>query len=268
MGRGAGLLALLLIAGPPARLPAQVAANRASLYLHPTDVRDARAVWVNPAGLAVLYHAAVYLDLTVRNPGDAGRLEQVAAGFSSRGLGFSYQRDNFAGGPVAHTYRLGVAGAASGLAAGAAVAYYRGEATATGWDLGVVYAARPSVTVGGVLANIGRPGVRGVDLPFTAVPAVTVAPVGPSLALSVHARLTSDSVLGYAFGARWTSRGRLPVALLARLDTDGGMRRAAFAFGVSVGLDETVGAVVTASGDLRAVDAASLYGVVFRSLGR
>src|SRR5213076_1672503 len=34
----------------PAVAGAQVVPNRATLYLHPSDVTDARAVWVNPAG--------------------------------------------------------------------------------------------------------------------------------------------------------------------------------------------------------------------------
>ncbi|HEX9611221.1 MAG TPA: hypothetical protein VF978_04980 [Gemmatimonadales bacterium] len=263
------VLAALLAAGPSARpIAAQIATNRSALYLHPTDVADARAIWVNPAGLAVSYHASIHVDLTVRDPGPDGRLGQVTGGFSSRGLGFAYQRDVFAGRAVAHTYRLGLAGASKGLGAGVALAHYRGDGQATGWDLGVVYAARRYLTAGAVVANIGRPSVRGVQLPVTIVPAVTVTPLGPALALSAHAHVTTDSVLTYAFGARWSGRARVPVALLARLDTDGQLRRAAFAFGVAVGLRDVVGAVVTMSGDLGAVDAASLYGVVFRPLDR
>ena len=268
MGGWAVGVIVLLAAHPPIRLSAQVAPNRAALYLHPSDVADARGIWVNPAALAVFHHASIHLDLTVRDPGPGGRLAQLTGGFSSRGLGFSYQRDVFAGSAVAHTYRVGLAGASRGLSAGAAVAHYRGDGQATGWDVGLAYAARRSVTLGAVVANLGRPSIRGVRLPVTWVPGVTVTPLGGVLAVSAHAHVTVDSVLSYAFGARWSSRSRVPVALLARLDTDGHWRRAAFAFGVAVGLRDVVGAVVTTPGDLRAVDAASVYGVVVRPLDR
>ena len=263
-GRAAPVLAALT-AWLPALVTAQVATNRAALYLDPTAVADARALWVNPAGLAVLYNATVHLDVTVREPGARGRLRQITAGFGSRGLGFSYQRDRFARDSVAHTYRLGLAAGTGGLAGGIVWAYYRGiGAKAAGWDVGVVYALHAAVTVGGVVANIGEPDVRGVELPLTFVPAVTVA--AREFSGSAHARLTGDSVLGYAFTVRWNARTPAPLGLVARLDTDGGMRRAAFAFGLSVGIRDLVGAVLTTSGDVRSVDAASLYGVVTRPL--
>jgi hypothetical protein len=267
-GQAGVLLAIFLPAQPPARLPAQVVPNRAALYLHPTDVADARAVWVNPAGLAVLRHASVHVDLTVREPGPAGRLRQVTAGFSSRGLGFSYQRDLFEGGFRAHTYRVGLAGAAGGFAAGGAIVVHRGDTRATGWDIGAVYTLRPSVTLGGLIANIGEPDVRGITLPLTATPGVTVAPLGPSLVLSAHALVTRDSVLGSALGIRWSAGTRVPIGLLARLDTDRKLHSVAFAFGLSVGRQDMIGTVITTPGDVRAADAASLYGVVSRPLGR
>jgi hypothetical protein len=217
--------------------------------------------------MAARYHASVHLDITVRDPGARGRLGQLTAGFSSRGLGFSYQRDLFDRDSVAHTYRLGFAGGARGLAGGLAAAYYRGlGAKATGWDAGVVYALHTSITVGGVVAIIGEPDVRGVELPLTLVPGVSVAPFGPTISGSAHAHLTRDAAVRYAFSVRWSGPARVPVGLLARLDTDGRLRRESFAFGVSVGAQNLVGTVVTTSGDVGTADAASLYGVVSRSL--
>ncbi|MGH7699294.1 MAG: hypothetical protein ACREMJ_02070 [Gemmatimonadales bacterium] len=267
-GRAGAVIAGLLAAGTPALLASQVAANRAVLYLHPTDVADARAVWVNPAGLAVLRQASIHLDLTVRDPGEQGRLRQVTAGFSSRGLGFSYQRDAFDAGVTGHTYRLGFAGAEGGFAAGFAAALYRGDASATGWDVGLVYALHQAVTIGGAVSNLGEPDVRGARLPVTFVPGATVAPLGPPLALSGHALITRDSVSGYAFGARVSLEWPAPVAALVRLDTDRSLRRAAFAFGISVGTQDILGAVLTAPGDLGTPDAVSVHGLVIRPLAR
>ncbi|HEV8264444.1 MAG TPA: hypothetical protein VGQ06_05795 [Gemmatimonadales bacterium] len=265
----AGLLAcaLLVAAHASGRLSAQVAPNRATGYLHPTDVRDARALWVNPAGLGTVTEASVYAELVVADPGAKGRLQQLSAGFNSRGLSFGYQRDVFEGGVRGSTYRLGLGGASEALAGGFAVAYYRGNTKGTGWDLGLTYAVAPALTIGGVLANIGQPRVRGLKQRVTMVPGFTWRPLGVAAALSAHSRVTPDSVIGYAFGLGWQGdrNGRLPVAVFARLDTDGGLRRGAFSLGVSIGGPDRVGTVISTPGDVSGVDAVSLYGLSTRN---
>jgi hypothetical protein len=262
------LAAVCLTGSPPVRLTAQVAPNRATAYLHPTDVRDARALWVNPAGLALVREASVYAELAVADPGAQGRLRQLNAGFNSSGLSFGYQRDIFDGGRRGHTYRLGIAGASEGLAGGFAVSRYSGDTKGTSWDLGLAYVWTPALTVGGVIAHIGQPVVRGVEQRLTFIPGATWRPLGPAAAFSAHAQITRDSVVAYAFGVAWQSVGgaaRLPVSVFARLDTDGGLRRGAFAFGFSIGGADRVGAVMSTPGDLSGVDAASLYGLSTRA---
>src|SRR5207247_2330363 len=121
---------------------AQVAPNNATLYLHPTDVSDARALWVNPAGLGHFPEASVHLDLTVGDPGAKGQLRQLTLGLNSRGLSLGYQRDLFSSGRRGHTYKLGYAAGRGGLAAGFATALYRGGTSGTGWDVGSPRPAR------------------------------------------------------------------------------------------------------------------------------
>jgi len=142
-----------------ATVAAQAVANRATAYLHPTDVIDARAIWVNPAGLAGLTMASVYLDLTVGQPGGRGRLRQLSGGFDSRGFAFSYQRDILDGGGRGHTYKVGLGGGNGPLAAGFGMALYRGDTKGTGWDLGLRYVPSRAVRVGGAILNIGEPSV-------------------------------------------------------------------------------------------------------------
>jgi len=261
-------LALLFLAAGAAT--AQVVPNRATRYLFPTDVTDARALWVNPAGLGRVVEASVHLDLTVGDPGATGRLRQLSAGFNSRGLSLGYERDVFDGGVHGHTYRIGFAIGHHRIAGGAAAALYRGAASGTGWDLGFLYDPLPTLSVGGAIQSIGRPEVRGETLPVTYVPAATARLLGPRVALSAQGRLASDVVLGYAFAARVGLRegSRRPVRLLARLDTDRSLKRAAFAFGLSVGADDVLGTVATTPGDVSRVDALSLYGVSTRRLKR
>lgn len=263
------LTAVLLTAQPLNRLTAQVAPNRATAYLHPTDVRDARAIWVNPAGLAVLREASVYAELAVSDPGARGRLRQINAGFNARGLSFGYQRDVFDAGLRGHTYRLGIAGAAEGLAAGLAIAHYRGSgAKGTGWDIGATYDWLQGLTVGAVATNVGQPSIRGVRQRLTFVPGATWHPaMARALGLSMHARITTDSVAAYAFSVAWrsgTEASRWPVGVIARLDTDGGLRRGAFALGLSIGGADRLGLVASTPGDVSTVDAASVYGLSTR----
>jgi len=259
-----------LTAQPPNRLTAQsVAPNLATGYLFPTDVRDARAIWVNPAGLGLTREASVYAELGVGEPGSRGRLRQINAGFNSRGLSLGYQKDFLDNGVRGTTLRLGLAGGARGLAAGFAVARYGGSgANATGWDLGVTYAALAQLRVGLVAANLGQPIVRGLRQHFNFIPGLTWHPGPiPAIAFSTSAHITTDSVLSYAFGLSWrttSTSSRWPIEILARMDTDKGLRRGAFALGVSIGGENRGGAVITSPGDVSHIDGASVYGLVTR----
>ena len=272
-GRLGLFAAVLLTVSPSARSTAQVAPNRASAYLFPTDAHDARAIWVNPAGLGTVREASIYAELAVGDPGARGRLRQIDAGFNSRGLSFGYQRDIFDNNVRGNTYRIGLAGGSGGLAAGVAFTYYRGTgAHSSGWDAGVTYTLYPGLTLGVVGANIGQPVVRGLGQRLTYVPGATWHPAPlAALGLSAYARITPDSVVAYAFGLSWhtpwSTAGavrRWPIEVLARLDTDGGLRRGAFAFGLSIGSQDRVGIVATTPGDVSRVDEASLYGASAR----
>ncbi len=259
------LLSFLAIAGR-----AQVAPNRTTRYLYPTEVSDARALWVNPAGLGRFEEASVHLDLTVGDPGASGRLRQVTFSVNSRGLSFGYQRDLFDGGVRGGTYRVGFAAGRGGLAAGAAAALYRGGRSSSGWDLGVMYDCAPVLTVGGVIENLGQPRVRDSTLRISYVPSATLQLLGRRVALSGLGRFTSDGARGYAFGARATLRQgtTLPLGLTARLDTDRSLHRAGLTFGFSLGGADLAGLVATTPGDAGRIDALSLYGVSTRRFTR
>ena len=256
-------LPLLLLA---TRTLAQAAPNTTTRYLFPTDVRDARALWVNPAGLGVFPEASVHLDLTVGDPGASGKLRQLTFGLNSRGLSLGYQRDLFSDHKRGHTYRVGVATGHAGLAAGLAAALYRGTGSGTGWDVGILYDWTPALAVGGAIQNLGRPLVHDSTLRVTYVPGATLQLAQRRIALSALSRLTTDGVAGYAFGLRGTLRSgsTLPIGLLARLDTNRSLHRGGFAFGVSVGRDDAAGLVATTPGDVSGIDALSLYGVSTR----
>jgi hypothetical protein len=263
-GRATAIAALAGFALFAPSLPAQAVPNRATGYLTAADVSDARALWVNPAGLATHHEASIHLDLTVRQPGARGQLGQITTGFNARGLSFGYQRDNLPSGIHGHTYRLGLAGAYNRLAAGMAITAYRGGTKGTAWDVGARYDWRPQVSFGGAIRNLGRPTVRGVREDVTFVPATTIRMAGELLAVSLQATLGPAATRGYTLEARAQLPGRAGVGLLGRVDADRSWRRRALVFGLSVGRLDQVGLVGSTPGDFSQIDAASLYGVSSR----
>jgi hypothetical protein len=242
-----------------------VASNRAVAYLYPTDVGDARALWVNPAGLGRHSEASLHWDITVGNPGSGGRLRQLTLGFNSRGLSLGYQRDVFDAGVRGHTYRLGLGAGHGGVAAGLAVAIYRGGTKGTGWDFGVVHEPNRRIALGASVGNVRQPVVRGTRQIATFIPGVTVKPFGTLFAFSALGHFTSDAVLGYSLGARLQAADPVPLGLLLRLDTDGGLRRAALVVGASFGGQDLVGAVASMLGKSDRLDPVEFYSVTSRS---
>jgi hypothetical protein len=258
------LLAPLALGGRA--ISAQVAANRATDYLFPTDVNDARALWVNPAGLGQWRRASVHLDATVGDPGAHGQLEQFTAGFETGGLSFGYQRDALDSSGAGHTYRGGLAVGNRSFAVGTAVAVYRGNTKGSGWDVGAVYRIGPA-TVGGVVRNILQPKVRGILQRVTFVPSVTLGGNG-IFSLSAEGRITPDSSLGYAAGARLATPGRKSIGLFARIEADRSFRSTGWTFGLSIGRSDVLGAVASTERTESGVTALDLYGVSTRSAGR
>lgn len=226
---------------------------------------DARALWVNPAGLGREHEASIFADVTFEDPGSEVRLSQLTLGLNSRGLSFGYQRDMFEGGVTGHTYRLGLGAGRNGLAAGLAASIYRGGTKGTGWDFGVVYEPVPQVALAGVVMNVMQPVVRGELQPATYIPSIAFKPFGPVVTLSSEGRFTSDSVVGYTLDGRITTGGRLAVALTVRLDADRSFSRTAWVLGLSIGGRERLGTTASIPRDIDRVNEANLYGLVSRT---
>jgi hypothetical protein len=73
-------------------------------------------------------------------------------------------------------------------------------------------------------------------------------------------------VVGYSLGARarLADAPRLPLALLARIDTDRALHGAGFALGFALGAQDFAGLVATTPGNFGRIDALDLYGVSTR----
>ncbi|HTY05711.1 MAG TPA: hypothetical protein VMC86_04265 [Gemmatimonadales bacterium] len=262
MSRRAIALAALLVV--PAGLGAQVAVNRSTTYLMPSDVQDARAIWVNPAGLGVQSQASIYFDLTASDPGSRAQLRQLNLGFNARGLSFAYQRDQFSGGTRGSTYKMGFGVGEGRLAVGAAAALYRGDTKGTGWDLGASFKAAHPLVLALVVGNIGQPSVRGVEqrIRYTASGTLQVA---PGFGVAALAAADPRGMQAYGLAAHAGFDWSFPVALVARLDTDQKFRRQQFALGISIGGTNQLGVIATAPGDISSVNDLTVVGVATRT---
>jgi hypothetical protein len=122
---------------------------------------------------------------------------------------------------------------------------------------------------------LGQPVVRGLQQRANLIPALTWHPARTGAAgafsLSTHARVTPDSVAAYAFGLSWRTppsafgrSARWPLEVIARLDTDGDLRRGAFVLGISLGGADRLGIVASTPGDVSKIDGLSVYGLATR----
>ncbi len=165
------LLAAALLTFPAlAPAAAQFRTARSGDYLFAASVQDARALWVNPAGLAVLFEASIMGEVLVaRNENDDHSLAQITAGFNSRGFAFAFRRDRFDDSTAGNTWRFGGSRAFRKVTVGASFTIYAGDVDQREVDLGIRLLLAPTLQVGAVLRHIGEPVVRGVRLRPTGV---------------------------------------------------------------------------------------------------
>lgn len=242
-----------------------MAVNRNARYLFAADPGDARSTWVNPGALGLAGTISVYADFTLglEPPYETGSpVSQISLGFNSYFLAVAYQFDRLpdplgSGTVRGHAVRAVIWGQDGRVGAAGATTWYTGGDGGVGFDVGVVYRASGLLDLGGVLVNIGQPSVRGTDLRLRFRPAATIH-AGSTVGLQAQGEIGTDRLWGFAFGT-WLRLPLAPVQLTARLDTNGDLRRESFSFGLSLGGENRVGALMTAGGDLKVPDAMSFH---------
>lgn len=238
----AKVIVVLMAAGvlAVASLPAQVNRARSSDYLLTTTVQDARALWLNPAGLGVVPEASIMGEFLLDRDqiDDSFRLGQLTFALNTRGLSVGYQRDRFANDVRGDTYRFGMGLGFRGGALGAAFTLYRGTDTEDqDFDLGLRYRPNASIELGGVVQHLGRPEVRGVMLPLTVVGGASWSSPGGHLVLgadlSLAERIDESGLEADYIGAfRFSFQERLPLGLFGRieLESDAGFEQLTLGF--------------------------------------
>ncbi len=223
------------------RVTAQSVSARSQDYLFLTNVTDVRALWVNPAGLALVPEASILAELTFeRLEGDL-RVEQYAVGFNSRGVSFAYQRSRLVGEKPVSSLRTGFGFPFRGGSLGVAFSRYRQDSTKSyGVDFGLLYIPRVAVQLGLAVRHVGRPTVRGADLPVTTVGAaqMTLSFVQVTWETAAAETLEPDDS-GFDFthraGVRLALWKQLPVMLIGAVDLGSNVRIDRLNLGFSIG---------------------------------
>ena len=140
-------------AAAAARLTAQVLPAQPVRYLLTTDVADARALWVNPAGLARRLEASIGADIGAdRYSGGAMQLSQYSATIASRGLAGSWVHDRYPGVGSVNGYAVGAGLGDERFSGGITRRWYRGLVSLSAWDV----ALRAATANGVQLSIVGR----------------------------------------------------------------------------------------------------------------
>ena len=257
----------------------QAVRSRSGDYLFASTATDTRALWVNPAGLAVSIEASVLAEFVLERPVDGDlRLAQWSVGFNSRGFALSYQRDRFSEDPNTGAFRFGLALPFQRGAIGAAFTFYRGNtidsSTDRGIDLGARYRLLRPLELAVVLRNVGRPVLRDAPGPLTGLLSAAWHPLPGRLVVAAEAlaaeRLAASGYdVNYRGGLHLSLGRSLPVLIMGALDFSSSFSVNQWAVGVAVGRggDHVLGLV--SGGTVEPADRLermSLTGVASRSL--
>ena len=214
---------------------------RSQDYLFLTNATDVRALWVNPAGLALVPEASLFGEFTVRRSDGETRLEQYSLGFNSRGVALGYQRNRFEGESAVGIFRTALSVPFRGGTFGMAASRYRQDSTKSyGADLGVIFVPSVQVQLGLAIRHIGRPSVRLEKLPVTTVGAAQlttsiVQVAWETLAAERLAPSQSGFDVTHRAGARVAIPARTPVILLGSVELGSNIRINRFHLGFSIG---------------------------------
>jgi hypothetical protein len=239
-------------------------------------VDDARATWVNPAGLGWVPEASVLGEVLVDRSTGSLHLDQYTLGLNSRGLGLSYMRDR-----SRDTMSIGVVRLALGVpmgegALGAAYTIYS-KTHDQGFDLGLRYPVLAGLDVGVVVRDLSRPQPAPSEplTPISAVAGATWDVVARQVSVSAEALAverpgpTSGFDWGFRGGFTVSANRPWPLALIAaaQVDEEGSLRQ--WSLGLMIGRLDRVGLIAGAlpATGLGSVDRFSAVGVASRRPG-
>ena len=243
---------------------AQVIPAQPARYLLTTDASDARALWVNPAGLARLPEASIGADLTEDHffPGGA-RLSQYGLSLAGHGIAGSWFHERFPPGQSLNAYAVGIGLGDEQFSAGTARRWYSGATAGSAWDAAtrvtVAYGAQLSL----VARNLGSPRLFDSTYWATLVPGASVSLFAGALHLGGEWEVAPHAWRSIAYRAGGSVALGYGLALLLRADLTAGFKRRGLVVALSFdGSGSRAGAFALLSGGANEVDAVGLSGAL------
>lgn len=222
--RGLALAAALGGTAAAGRLAAQVLPAPPARYLLTTDVEDARALWVNPAGLARRLEASIGADIGAdRFSGGEVQLSQYGATASSRGLALSWIHDRYPGGGAINAYAVGFGLGDERFSGGVTRRWYRGLVGYSAWDVALRTETGYGVQVSLVGRGLGAP----LDPSYqpTLVPGAAVSLLDGAVRLGGEWEVATHRWHSQEIRAGGTVSLGSALALTARADLTAGLKR-------------------------------------------
>ena len=254
LGLWAAALAMAAAGARPAA--AQLYPALAQRYLLTTDVRDERAIWVNPAGLARRIGASLAADVTAERDAGARRVAQFGVSFLSRNLGFGWKRDRYPGGTGASTYAVGAGMGDDALSAGVLRRWNQGGQGS--WDFALRGHATATLDLSLVWRDVGSPLVRDTVYRSRFVPAAGLRLAGGRFLAGVEEDVSPGlGALGQVRAGATLALGPVVVSVRGAFAGSAAGRGLAIAIGLEGASyrGDLVGLVPSGPGGLRTIGA-------------
>jgi hypothetical protein len=216
-------------------------AARSSDYLFITNATDARGLWVNPAGLGMLPEASLMAEMTLERMGSQFRVEQYVIGFNTRGISVGYHRTRFEDDEAAvGQFRVGASLPIRRGALGVTVSRYQQDSTSSrAFGAGLLFMPSPTFQLALTTRNIGRPLVRGVNMPINILGGAQFTSGRFQLAAEAHAAERPGDESGFDFTYRAGGQAYMPlsfpIVIVAALNLGTNFRIDQLHLGVSIG---------------------------------
>jgi hypothetical protein len=227
-------LAVLLLCAATVQVrtvAAQSAVTQPQRYLLGVDAMDARALWVQPAGLSGRREASIDGMFTLE---DGSELREYGLTVSSGGLGLGWQHDRLPDGRSGDQWAVGFALGNPLVGLGAVQRWFKGGGTdASATDIGFRY--QPGVHLRMSLGwhNIGSPEVRDSVIPETLVPGASLLLFGGRVGLGAEWTVATDGWSSNAIRAGATVGLPWRLALSFRGDFDGSFEGRGFSLSLT-----------------------------------
>ncbi len=168
--------------GASTGVPVPIPPAQAARYLLTTDASDARALWVDPAGLARQMEASLGVEMAADRFDSGGmQLRQWGGTIASHGAAAGWVHDRYPNGASLNIYDIGVGLGDEQFSAGAAHRWYRGIVTGSAWDVGFRSTVWEGADVSLLARNIGSPRLGDTTYWATLVPGALVRLFGGRL---------------------------------------------------------------------------------------